>query len=71
MPVVPPSELPDWPNLPAMMLARAGEWPERPMLRFWREGEVTRHEVLRGDPSLVKRRDSEELRRRLRDGTPA
>ena len=40
-------------------------------LRFWREGEVTRHEVLRGDPSLVKRRDSEELRRRLRDGTPA
>ena len=40
-------------------------------LRFWREGEVTRHEVLRGDPALVKRRDSEELRRRLRDGTPA
>ncbi len=38
MPVVPPSELPDWPNLPAMMLARAREWPERPMLRFWREG---------------------------------
>ncbi len=40
-------------------------------LRFWREGEITRHEVLRGDPALVKRRDAEELRRRLRDGTPA
>ena len=26
-----------WPNLPAMMLARAREWPTKPLFRFWRE----------------------------------
>lgn len=26
-----------WPNLPAMMLARAREWPDRPLFRFWRD----------------------------------
>ena len=25
-----------WPNLPAMMLARAREWPTKPLFRFWR-----------------------------------
>ena len=27
-----------WPNLAAMMFARAREWPERPMLRWYRGG---------------------------------
>ena len=40
-------------------------------LRFWRDGDVTRHEVLRGDPALVKPRDAGELRRRLAEGTAA
>jgi long-chain acyl-CoA synthetase len=31
-------ELPRWPNLPAMMFARARQWPTRPMLRCWRDG---------------------------------
>ncbi|MFM8613798.1 MAG: AMP-dependent synthetase/ligase, partial [Alphaproteobacteria bacterium] len=26
-----------WPNLPAMMLARAREWPAKPLFRFWRD----------------------------------
>jgi long-chain acyl-CoA synthetase len=25
-----------WPNLPAMMLARAREWPTKPLFRYWR-----------------------------------
>lgn len=29
---------PIWPNLPAMMLDRAGSWPNRPMLRHFRDG---------------------------------
>ena len=29
---------PNWPNLPAMMLALARTWPERPMLRVFRDG---------------------------------
>lgn len=40
-------------------------------LRFWRDGDVTRHEVLRGDPALVKPRDAGELRRRLAEGSAA
>jgi len=29
-------DLPEWPNLPAMMFDRARQWPDRPMLRVWR-----------------------------------
>ena len=29
---------PEWPNLAAMMFARAREWPERAMLRYYRDG---------------------------------
>jgi long-chain acyl-CoA synthetase len=28
-------DLPEWPNLPAMMFDRARQWPDRPMLRAW------------------------------------
>ncbi len=31
-------DLPEWPNLPAMMFDRALIWPDRPMLRAWRNG---------------------------------
>jgi long-chain acyl-CoA synthetase len=30
-------DLPEWPNLPAMMFDRARQWPDRPMLRVWRD----------------------------------
>ncbi len=29
---------PTWPNLPAMMFARAKEWPNKPLLRSYRDG---------------------------------
>ncbi|MDE2580981.1 MAG: amylo-alpha-1,6-glucosidase [Rhodospirillales bacterium] len=61
--------LPPW--LPDLTLQDFRLGPHTLDLRFWREGDATRHEVLRGDASLVKRRAAGDARRRLRDGDAA
>jgi len=48
---------PDWPNLAAMMFARARDWPQRPVLRHWRDGtwQQMRWEAFAGAAASVAR----------------